>query len=159
MAFNTWSEVAATLKEQVQLLGGALYRMIQCATSRAFNTWRELASLLAEQRTTLAFAMQRLQHRALSMAFIAWTEGAASHRERARLVGGALRRFVDRALSMAFNTWREAAALPRAVSYTHLTLPTKRIVYISVVAASFKNNKIEFSECASAVSASSDHNI
>eukprot|EP00656_Telonema_subtile_P007898 TRINITY_DN13705_c0_g1_i2.p1 TRINITY_DN13705_c0_g1~~TRINITY_DN13705_c0_g1_i2.p1 ORF type:complete len:102 (+),score=9.08 TRINITY_DN13705_c0_g1_i2:89-394(+) len=33
---------------------------------------------------------------------------------------------------------RQSAATEEAVSYTHLTLPTKRIVMISVVAASFK---------------------
>ena len=36
---------------------------------------------------------------------------------------------------------KQSAATRKAVSYTHLTLPTKRIVEISVVAVSFKKKR------------------
>ena len=40
----------------------------------------------------------------------------------------ALRRFIDIEVMPYADDWDEAGAIPTAVSYTHLTLPTKRIV-------------------------------
>ena len=49
---------------------------------------------------------------------------------------------------------REHAIAASAVSYTHLTLPTKRIVEISVGAVSFKKKKTDY-----LVSGDAQHNI
>merc|ERR1712178_198620 len=104
-AMQTWRDVAAELKNQERLMGGAIRRMIMRKLSQAWETWQAkyydtIAALeeLARQDAAKRKAMLAWINRQLKMAWNTWREMYLEQKRQAFMMKGAIRRMIMRKL-------------------------------------------------------------